>query len=208
MNKKTLVLIQTGQAKCRLFSPISQVSQGNRFRIKFPLCFISFIWECKTLRTFHEDTVRSVSLYVRLSLYVVIYVLPVRSPISLFGFMSIQPASMFSCISMVLGPLRPLLLFNVYWVQLHLYGFKSTPSAFTLRCLLGCRSIRFASTFISPFGCFHPPVSIPTLSIWRPYSSFPLIEFIPPSTTPARLPDSRILSYSILCWIFVNIIYF
>jgi hypothetical protein len=80
----------------------------------------------------------------------------------------------------------PLLPFNVSWAQLHLYGFKSTPSAFTFQCLLGSRSIRFASTFISPFGCFHPPVFIPTQSVWRLYSSFSLIAFIPPSTTSAR----------------------
>lgn len=93
------------------------------------------------------------------------------------------------------------------YVQLHLYSFRSTPSAFTFQCLLGSRSIRFAPTFISPFGCFHPPVFIPTQSVWRLYSSFSLIAFIPPSTTPARLSDSRILSYSILCRIFMNIIY-
>lgn len=97
-----------------------------------------------------------------------------------------------------LGPLCPRLLFYVYWAQLHLYRFKSTPSAFTFQCLLGSRSIRFASIFISPFGCFHPPVFIPTQSVWRLYSSFSLIASIPPSTTPARLSLSRILSYSIV----------
>lgn len=97
-----------------------------------------------------------------------------------------------------LGPLSPLLLFYVYWAQLHLYGFKSTPSAFTFQCLLGSRSIRFASIFISPLGCFHLPVFIPTQSVWRLYSSFSRTAFIPPPTTPASLSDSRILSYSIV----------